>query len=244
MLILILSLLLGVAAAFSGDEKIVGGYQCALHSVPWQVSINIGYHACGGSLINDRWVVSAAHCCPSRMVIALGDPDWNVFDGTEQFLHVENAFWHDKYSYYTLDHDIMLIKLAEPCILNDYIKPVTLPVDCAPEGSMCVVSGYGNLLSSGTQYPNNLQCVDVPILSSTVCEASYPGMITSTMMCAGYTQGGKDACQGDSGGPLVCNGVLEGIVSWGYGCAEQNYPGVYTKVCTLTNWIYTTIANN
>ncbi|XP_060681154.1 trypsin-like isoform X2 [Hemiscyllium ocellatum] len=239
--LLILALLLGTAAAFSGDEKIVGGYECSPHGVPWQVSLNIGYHSCGASIISDQWLVSAAHC---YMVAALGDPDWAVFEGTEQLIKIDNIFWHDKYDYYTLDHDIMLIKLNVPCIFNDYIQPVRLPTNCAADGTMCTVSGYGNLLGSGSQYPDSLHCVDVPIVSAAECDAAYPGLITSTMVCAGYLEGGKDACQGDSGGPLVCDGVLQGIVSWGYGCAEQNHPGVYTKVCSLLDWIYETMANN
>ncbi|XP_048477296.1 trypsin-like [Rhincodon typus] len=243
---LILTLLLGTAVAFSGDEKIVGGYECSLYSIPWQASLNIGYHSCGASLINDRWLVSAAHCWyyPSQMVVALGDPNWSKFEGTEQFIKVENIFWHEKYDYYTLDHDIMLIKLAEPCIINDYIQPVQLPTECALDGTMCTVSGYGNLQSSGSYYPDRLYCVEVPILSHAECDASYPGLITSTMVCAGFPEGGKDACQGDSGGPLVCNGILQGVVSWGYGCAEPNYPGVYTKVCSVLTWIYNTMVNN
>uniref|UniRef100_A0A674J3E5 Peptidase S1 domain-containing protein n=1 Tax=Terrapene triunguis TaxID=2587831 RepID=A0A674J3E5_9SAUR len=99
-------ILLVSAAAPQGVDRIVGGYECSPHSQPWQVSLNVGYHFCGGSLITDQWVVSAAHCCPY-----------------------------------------------------------------------------------------NLQCVNIPILSNAACEGSYPGMITSTMLCAGYLEGGKDACQ-------------------------------------------------
>ncbi|XP_067874592.1 trypsin-2-like [Heterodontus francisci] len=243
---LIFSLLLGVAAAFSGEEKIVGGYECPVHSIPWQASLNIGYHACGASLINEQWLVSAGHCWyyPSRMVVALGDQDWTTFEGSEQFIYVDNIFWHEKFDAYSLDHDIILIKLSEPCIINDYIKPIALPTDCAADGTMCVVSGYGNLVGSGSQYPDKLYCVDVPLMSHADCDAAYPGLISNTMFCAGYMEGGKDACQGDSGGPLVCDGTLQGIVSWGYGCAEQNHPGVYTKVCSLLDWIHETIANN
>ncbi|XP_042296209.1 cationic trypsin-like [Sceloporus undulatus] len=94
------------------------------------------------------------------------------------------------------------------------------------------------------EYPDALQCLNVPILSASTCHASYPGRITSNMFCAGYTEGGKDSCQGDSGGPLVCNGKLTGVVSWGAGCAQKSYPGVYTPVCNYKAWIEEVLANN
>lgn len=79
----------------------------------------------------------------------------------------------------------------------------------------------------------------VPIVGYATCDINY-GNITTGMICAGYMQtGGVDACQGDSGGPLVCNGYLTGIVSWGYGCAQPGYPGVYTNVSYYYNWIVT-----
>uniref|UniRef100_A0A674J0L3 Peptidase S1 domain-containing protein n=1 Tax=Terrapene triunguis TaxID=2587831 RepID=A0A674J0L3_9SAUR len=147
------------------------------------------------------------------------------------------------YDYQTLDHDIMLIKLAHPVRTDAYVQPVSLPTACPAAGTSCVVSGWGNILSDVFS-PYNLQCVNIPILSNAACEGSYPGMITSTMLCAGYLEGGKDACQGDSGGPLVCNGELQGIVSWGVGCAQKDQPGVYTKVCSLLPWIKSTMAAN
>uniref|UniRef100_A0A8C3P654 Peptidase S1 domain-containing protein n=1 Tax=Chrysemys picta bellii TaxID=8478 RepID=A0A8C3P654_CHRPI len=104
------------------------------------------------------------------------------------------------------------------------------------EGGECLVLTIPLYLSVFSPY--NLQCVNIPILSNAECEGSYPGMITSTMLCAGYLEGGKDACQGDSGGPLVCNGELQGIVSWGVGCAQKDQPGVYTKVCSLLGTCY------
>uniref|UniRef100_A0A3P9PIR8 trypsin n=1 Tax=Poecilia reticulata TaxID=8081 RepID=A0A3P9PIR8_POERE len=76
------------------------------------------------------------------------------------------------------------------------------------------------------------------------CNNSYPGMIYDSMFCAGYLEGGKDSCQGDSGGPVVCNGELQGIVSWGYGCAERDHPGVYAKVCLFNDWLQSTMASN
>ena len=90
---------------------------------------------------------------------------------------------------------------------------------------------------------NNLQWVRVPAITNSECNSAYgSGMITDSMICAGYPgEGGKDACQGDSGGPFVCaNGtksVIAGVVSWGYGCAEAQYPGVYARVTATLDWI-------
>uniref|UniRef100_A0A1B8XYU5 Peptidase S1 domain-containing protein n=1 Tax=Xenopus tropicalis TaxID=8364 RepID=A0A1B8XYU5_XENTR len=172
MKLLLLCVLLGAAAAFD-DDKIIGGATCAKNSVPYIVSLNSGYHFCGGSLINNQWVVSAAHCYKA-----------------------------------------------------------------------CLISGWGNTLSSGSNYPDLLQCLYAPILTDAQCNNAYPGEITNNMICLGFLEGGKDSCQGDSGGPVVCNGQLQGVVSWGYGCAQRNYPGVYTKVCNYNSWIQSTIAAN
>uniref|UniRef100_A0A8D2KWV5 Peptidase S1 domain-containing protein n=1 Tax=Varanus komodoensis TaxID=61221 RepID=A0A8D2KWV5_VARKO len=102
-----------------------------------------------------------------------------------------------------------------------------------------------NLSASWVLYwPKVLQCVKVPILTDAECKKAYPGNISDNMICLGYIEGGKDACQGDSGGPVACDGVLQGIVSWGIGCALPGYPGVYTKVCKYVNWIHDTIAAN
>ncbi|XP_034409224.1 trypsin-2-like isoform X2 [Cyclopterus lumpus] len=231
---LIVVTLLGAAAPT--DDRIVGGYECGAHSQPWQVSLNTGYHFCGGSLINDRWIASAAHCW-QKCIAVLGDNHIWMNEGTEQYMSVDAIYWHESYDYQTLDHDIMLMKLAHPVTVNQYVKPVALPKACPAPGDMCTVSGWGNIYTDQVFNPFYLQCVDVPILSNKDCNASYPGMITDRMVCAGYLEGGKDACQGDSGGPLVCNGELQGIVSWGQGCAQPNYPGVYTKVCSLMPWI-------
>ncbi|XP_064425448.1 serine protease 1-like isoform X2 [Latimeria chalumnae] len=241
---LIFLVLLGAAVAVPLEDKIVGGHDCQPYSQPWQASLNYGYHFCGGSLINDQWVASAAHCCPYAMQIILGDHDLQVFEGTEIIMKIETIVWHPSYDYQTLDHDIMLLKLVHPVPVNERVRPVSLPTGCPVAGTPCVVSGWGNILSDGVFLPAILQCVTIPILSYEECDRSYPGMISSTMVCAGYLEGGKDACQGDSGGPMVCNGELHGIVSWGFGCAEPNHPGVYTKVCALLPWIESTIASN
>ncbi|XP_005326657.2 trypsin-2 [Ictidomys tridecemlineatus] len=233
-----------VALPIDDDDKIVGGYTCQENSVPYQVSLNSGYHFCGGSLINQQWVVSAAHCYKSRIQVRLGEHNIEVIEGNEQFINSAKVIRHPNYSSRTLDNDIMLIKLASPAAINARVSTVSLPTSCAPAGTQCLISGWGNTLSSGVNYPDLLQCLHAPLLSQAQCEAAYPGQITNNMVCAGFLEGGKDSCQGDSGGPVVCNGQLQGIVSWGYGCALKDNPGVYTRVCNYVDWIQKTIAAN
>uniref|UniRef100_A0A8C9LX12 Peptidase S1 domain-containing protein n=1 Tax=Piliocolobus tephrosceles TaxID=591936 RepID=A0A8C9LX12_9PRIM len=230
-----------VAAPFHDDDKIVGGYTCEENSVPYQVSLNSGYHFCGGSLISEQRVVSAGHCykaintkfsgrgCECHHIeVRLGEHNIEVPEGNEQFINATKIIRHPKYNGNTLNNDIMLIKLSTPAVINDY----------------CLISGWGNTLSSGANYPDKLQCLDAPVLTQAKCKLSYPFRITSNMFCVGFLEGGKDSCQGDSGGPVVCNGQLQGVVSWGYGCALKRRPGVYTKVYNYVDWIKDTIAAN
>ncbi|XP_074511030.1 trypsin-1-like [Sebastes fasciatus] len=238
---LVFVLLIGAAFA-TEEDKIVGGYECKPYSEPHQVSLNSGYHFCGGSLVNENWVVSAAHCYKSRVEVRMGEHNIKFTEGSEQFIRSSRVIRHPNYSSYNINNDIMLIKLSTPATLNQYVQPVALPTSCAPAGTMCRVSGWGDTMSSSAN-KNKLQCLNIPILSDRDCENSYPGMITNAMFCAGYLEGGKDSCQGDSGGPVVCNGELQGVVSWGYGCAERDHPGVYARVCIFSDWLDRTMAS-
>ncbi|MCZ2222001.1 serine protease, partial [Corynebacterium pilbarense] len=160
---LVFLLLIGAAFA-TEDDKIVGGYECTPYSQPHQVSLNSGYHFCGGSLVNENWVVSAAHCYKSRVEVRLGEHNIRVNEGTEQFISSSRVIRHPNYSSYNIDNDIMLIKLSKPATLNQYVQPVALPSSCAAAGTMCKVSGWGNTMSS-TADRNKLQCLNIPILS-------------------------------------------------------------------------------
>ncbi|XP_024613791.1 anionic trypsin-like isoform X2 [Neophocaena asiaeorientalis asiaeorientalis] len=203
------------------DDKIIGGYTCTAHSIPYQVSLNCGYHFCGGSLIGDQWVVSAAHCYKSRIQVRLGEHNIDVLEGREQFIDAAKIIRHPNSSSWTLNNDILLIKLSSPAVTDARVSTLALPSACSPAGTQCLISGWGNTLSSGVNYPELLQCLDTPLLSQTECEASYPGQITDNMICAGFLEGSNDSSQGDSGGPVACNGELQGIVSWGSGCAQE-----------------------
>ncbi|KAI3358672.1 hypothetical protein L3Q82_015075 [Scortum barcoo] len=231
-----------VAAA---DDKVVGGYECPRHSVPYQVSLNAGYHFCGGSLISSQWVVSAAHCYKSRVQVRLGEHNIAVNEGTEQWIDAAKLIKHPQYHSYNLDNDIMLIKLlSQPAALNSFVQTVALPTRCPVADENCMVSGWGNMSASGSNFPDSLQCLRQPIIDDRICKNAYPHLFTDNMLCSGFMHGGASSCQGDSGGPLVCNGQLQGVVSWGYDCAMQGYPSVYARVCRYNSWISSVMSSN
>ncbi|XP_052029507.1 trypsin V-A [Apodemus sylvaticus] len=246
MKICILFTLLGTVVAFpteDNNDRIVGGYTCQEHSVPYQVSLNAGSHICGGSLITDQWVLSAAHCYQPQLQVRLGEHNIHEIEGAEQFIEAAKLIPHPDYNKWNIDNDIMLIKLKSPAALNSKVSTIPLPQSCASAGTECLVSGWG-FMKFGSESASVLQCLDAPVLSDSVCHKAYPRRITNNMFCLGFLEGGKDSCQLDSGGPVVCNGQVQGVVSWGDGCALEGKPGVYTKVCNYLNWINQTIAEN
>ncbi|GLD50381.1 trypsin-like protein [Lates japonicus] len=179
------------------------------------------------------------------MMIVAGDYSLTIYEGTEQEIMPHLLVPHPEYNSHTDNNDIMLIKLRAPVYLNSYVSIALLPRQGATiaEGRMCRVSGWGYTSPSGGQIPSTLRTVKLPIVSTEKCNSSesFNGNITENMICAGYSTGGKDACQGDSGGPLVCEGRVYGVVSWGRGCADAQFPGVYTAVSKYRRWIDNTI---
>nr|AAD00320.1 plasminogen activator sPA [Scolopendra subspinipes] len=234
-------------------NRIVGGEAAEPGEFPWQISLQVvswygSYHYCGGSILDESWVVTAAHCVegmnPSDLRILAGEHNFKKEDGTEQWQDVIDIIMHKDYVYSTLENDIALLKLAEPLDLTPTaVGSICLPSQNNQEFSgHCIVTGWGSVREGGNS-PNILQKVSVPLMTDEECSEYYN--IVDTMLCAGYAEGGKDACQGDSGGPLVCpNGdgtySLAGIVSWGIGCAQPRNPGVYTQVSKFLDWIRNT----
>ncbi|CAG7835866.1 unnamed protein product [Allacma fusca] len=242
-------------------NKIVGGEQALIKEYPWTVGILrrgfLGFGGsskpfCGGTLVNDRYVVTASHCVdgqlPSNLQILLKEQDLAVDQETlTKKVDVAEIIMHEGYDRRTIDNDIALIKLESPVTLSEeFIRPACLPANNENDfdGLVATAAGWGTTSQGGSQSSVLLK-VAVPIISNKVCnsnETKYQGKISPNMICAGVLGvGGKDACQGDSGGPLtIPNGgrtTLIGVVSWGYGCAKADSPGVYTRVARYPDWI-------
>ncbi|XP_069313699.1 kallikrein-2-like isoform X2 [Eulemur rufifrons] len=142
-------------------------------------------------------------------------------------------------------HDIMLLHLSNPAKITDSVKVLDLPTQEPEVGSTCYASGWGSIQPKKFLRPETLQCVDLELLSNDKCEEAYYEKVTEFMLCAGHWDGKKDTCSGDSGGPLICNGMLQGLTSWGsQPCAKPRKPALYTKLWTYQEWIKDTIATN
>ncbi|POI19135.1 hypothetical protein CIB84_017122, partial [Bambusicola thoracicus] len=131
----------------------------------------------------------------SRIQVRLGEYNIDVQEDSEVVRSSSVIIRHPKYSSLTIDNDIMLIKLASAVEYTADIQPIALPSSCAKAGTECLISGWGNTLSNGYNYPELLQCLNAPILSDQECQEAYPGDITSNMICVGFLEGGKDSCQ-------------------------------------------------
>ncbi|KAM9036917.1 kallikrein-8 [Sarcophilus harrisii] len=221
------------------DSRVLGAEPCNPHSQPWQAGLFQGVKLlCGGVLVAPQWILTAAHCQKPRYTVRLGDHSLQNPEGSEQEVKVVRSIPHPCHnSSKSNNHDLMLLKLQKPIKVNDNVKPIGLPSHCPQPDQKCTVSGWGTTTSPRETFPDILHCADVYIWSQRRCEKAYPEKISDGMVCAGSNTG-ADTCQGDSGGPLVCEGVLQGITSWGADpCGRQDKPGVYSSVCRYTQWI-------
>ncbi|KAM5349925.1 hypothetical protein ACJ41O_006430 [Fusarium nematophilum] len=226
-------------------NSIVGGEQAVPGDFPFIVSLSRtgGSHFCGGTLLNADTVLTAAHCSTgqtaSRVQVRAGSLKRNT-GGT--LVGVSQIIIHPSYSSSTINNDVAIWRLSTPISTGSSVSYARLPAQGSDPvaGSLATVAGWGTTSEGGTSSPVDLRKVTVPIVSRATCRAQYgTSRITNNMFCAGLEQGGKDSCQGDSGGPIIddATGTLIGVVSWGEGCAQPDFSGVYARVGSLLPFI-------
>ncbi|XP_061385410.1 transmembrane protease serine 9-like [Danaus plexippus] len=231
------------------ESRIVGGVETSVNEFPWVARLTyFNKFYCGGMLINDRYILTAAHCVKGLMwfmiKVTLGEHN-RCNDSRPVTRYVVQVVAHN-FTYLTFRDDVAVLRLNEPIEISDTIKPVCLPqiTDNDYVGVKAIAVGWGSI-GEQKNHSCTLLNVELPVLSNDVCRNTMyeTSMIADGMLCAGYPdEGQRDTCQGDSGGPLTAERKdkryeLLGIVSWGIGCGRRGYPGVYTRVTKYLNWI-------
>ncbi|KAJ0182451.1 hypothetical protein K1T71_001820 [Dendrolimus kikuchii] len=240
------------------QPRVVGGDGAAAGAWPWQAALyRDGDFQCGATLIHQHWLLSASHCfyqaTEAHWVARLGALRRGAWPRGpwERVVRVKQVVTHPRYAPRGFRNDIALLRI-EPLQLHARLRPACLPPLRAqpPAGHYCTVVGWGQLYEHERVFPDTLQEVELPVISTEECRRRTRLLplyrVTEDMFCAGFERGGRDACLGDSGGPLMCQEsdrwYIYGVTSNGYGCARANRPGVYTKVSNYIDWIDSVIA--
>lgn len=259
-----ISVLIAFAAAACGpefggalsdsEEEIVGGRVAQQGEFPWMSAIlDSSDHEqfCGGSLIRDGWVVTAAHCVEGLLAsdVAVGIGQIRISNlGAANISPVVQVILHPRYNANTSDNDIALLQLSKPFAEVQKVRMLAANEEDSrtAAGRTATAIGWGSTRSGGNTV-DRLRKVNIPIVGRARCRNAYQPErvdITGRMICAGDLEnGGEDSCQGDSGGPLIVgnnsnnNVALAGITSFGIGCARKRFPGVYSNVARLSAWV-------
>ncbi|KAM7402429.1 hypothetical protein PAMP_017671 [Pampus punctatissimus] len=234
-------------------ERVVGGEVASPNSWPWQISLQYRYgssyyHTCGGTLIDRRWVMTAAHCVDSERTwrVVLGEHDLNSYSGSEQILEVTDVYIHPKWDSgrVSAGYDIAMLQLSAEATLNSKVQLGSLPPSgqILPNNNFCYITGWGRT-STGGSLSAQLKQAYLPVVDHEICTSPdwWGSTVKNSMVCAG---GGAEAgCNGDSGGPLNClvdgKYYVHGIASFvsGYGCNTFQKPTVFTRVSAYIDWI-------
>ena len=237
--------LLSAPTAVAAPQPIVGGSTTTTTAYPFVMQITDASQNqfCGGTLVSATKVVTAAHCMVGETTSSVRVVGGRTYlNGTNGTVSKVSKIWiNPSYTDATNGNDVAVLTLSTsmPYTKAKYVASTDTSVYAT--GATARILGWGTTSENGSS-SNQLRTATVPIVSDTRCKSSYGSdFIATDMVCAGYTSGGVDTCQGDSGGPLLIGGVLAGITSWGEGCAEAGYPGVYTRLTTFSSLVTTQV---
>ncbi|XP_073962448.1 venom serine protease-like isoform X2 [Choristoneura fumiferana] len=238
------------SCGYKKRNRIVGGVETGINEYPMMagvIDLKISAIKCGGTIIEKRYVLTAAHCVVGRdaqeVAVVVGEHDITVGDSpATQGINVQQITTHPQFSSSNYDYDIAILRLAEDITFSDLVGPACLPfkfVNTNLTGAIVTLLGWGTLCP-GCPTSKTLQKVDVQVVSQSSCQ-SVVSSLTSRQMCT-YARG-KDACQDDSGGPVLytepSTGTIFGVgaISYGNFCATEGQPGINTRVTALLTWI-------
>ncbi|XP_051765567.1 granzyme B(G,H)-like [Ctenopharyngodon idella] len=226
------------------NVDIVNGREAKPHSRPYMVSLQKNRnHICGGFLISDQFVLTAAHCWDGFeiLTVIVGAHDLSNSKSSDR-IGVKSYIPHPNYK--PIQNDIMLLKLEKKVKLNNNVRLISLPRNGEEVGTdtVCIVAGWGRLQTNGTG-SNVLMEASMTTINQAECQRRWRlSFLASQMICA---YGGGGSCRGDSGGPLVCGDTAVGVTSFGYRylCNSPERPNVYTKISAYIQWIRREIRN-
>ncbi|XP_064148428.1 mast cell protease 8-like isoform X2 [Loxodonta africana] len=216
------------------------GTEARPHSRPYMAFIKYinqrnTWKRCGGFLVREDFVMTAAHCNGREIGVVLGAHNIKNKEETMQEIPVLQAFPHPEFNNVSGFSDIMLLKLKEKARLNSAVRTISLPQsqDWVLPHQMCSVAGWGNLVHGNSS--DTLQEVDLQVQNKRACQTIFRYYNNYVNICVGNPRHMKTAAMGDSGAPLVCNNVAQGIVCLG---RPRKIPMIYTRISTFVPWIH------
>lgn len=238
-----------VANSVDSLTKVINGHNSTRGQFPHQVLIfldqMIGNRnlSCGGSLISDRWVLTAAHCAAGfeTFEVHLGALYTRNFTEEGRVIRQTNrSFVHPRYTDYLIYlNDIALIDLIEPVQFSETIQPARLPKRIHYHNREAIISGFGVVIQTDADIPPIMQWAPLQTISNYECHRRFPAniILRRTILCA-YGQERQSGCIGDSGGPLnIENNIVIGISSFVLGSCDQGLPTIFVRVSIYLNWI-------
>ncbi|CAL2050641.1 unnamed protein product [Caenorhabditis brenneri] len=243
--ILSLIIYVNIIKNVDSQNRIIGGVDANPYQYKFMAEIidNSNGDFCGGSILNEKAILTSAHCVsqhpPHYYSVFVG----SKFKGQGSKHSISEVLYHETYlSDLGFDHDIAVLAINPPITPDNFTSFTKLPILGPEYGNLCYAAGWGNL-GNGT-FPDRLQETMVRLIDPVTCQKieNYTTLVNvATHFCAGMSQGGKDSCQGDSGGPLVClragGWVQVGITAFGMECGKAGQPGVYMNLSYFRGWV-------